>query len=118
MSETYSVYFNTGSGMTLIESGISAVELTIGFGPFLYNTGYSWRVDATNGYGTTTGDTWTFTSLVFAPPLPTGVSLSDVAGSEGVITDAAKAAATGSNNIITLRKLLAAANNRIWFEDV
>ncbi len=112
--ETYNVYVDTGEGMTLVASGISDVFWSIDFGPFLYNLEYSWRVDATNEQGTTTGDVWTFRSLVFSTPLPTGMSLSDVAGEKGEpIGDP-----TGENNIITLRKIVAAAKDKIWIEDI
>ena len=110
MAETYSVYFDSGSGMELIESGITDTELTIAFGPFEYYTGYSWRVDATNEYGTTTGDTWTFTSIKYDPPLPSGITLND----DGVPTGTP----TGENNIVTIRRLVVAANNKIWYEAI
>jgi len=109
MAETYSVYFDAGDGMELVASGISDTELTIDFGPFLYSTGYSWRVDATNECGTTTGDTWTFTSLVYDPPLPSGVTMVDgePAGDP-----------TGENNMVTIKRLVVAADNKIWYEDI
>jgi len=114
MAETYNVYVDGGDGMVLVAEGISDTFWTVNFGPLLYNTGYSWRVDAINEYGTTTGDVWTFNSIVFSTPLPTGMSLSDVAGSEGVPTGTP----TGGNSIISLRKLIAASNNKIWMEDL
>ena len=109
MAETYNVYFDTGSGMELRASNISDTELTVDFGPFLYSTGYSWRVDATNESGTTTGDTWTFTSLVYDPPLPSGITMVD-----GEPTGDP----TGENAVITMRRLVAAANNKIWYEAI
>jgi len=114
MAETYNVYVDTGDGLTLVAAGISDLYWAVDFGPLLYNNGYSWRVDAINEYGTTTGDVWTFTSLVFNPPLPTGISLTDVEGDEGEQTGTP----TGANNMITVRKLIAAANNKIWLEDI
>ena len=109
MAETYDVYFNDGGGMEQVASGISDTELVIVFGPFEYNTEYSWRVDATNEYGTTTGDVWTFTSIVYAPPLPTGVTLVG-----GVPTGTP----TGGNNMMTTKRLVAAAYNKIWYENI
>ena len=114
MAETYNVYFNDGSGMVQVASGISDTELTVVWGPFDYNMDYSWRVDSVNENGTTTGDVWTFTSLKYDPPLPTGVTLTDVAGSEGVPTGTP----TGENAVISIKRLVAAANSKIWYEDL
>jgi len=114
MAETYDVYVDIGEGMVLVASGISDLFWDIDFGPFLYNNGYSWRVDATNENGTTTGDVWTFTSLAYSPPLPTGITLTDVEGDEGEQTGTP----TGVNNMITVRKLIAVANNKVWMESI
>ena len=112
--ETYDVYFDLGEGLVLVASGISEVELERTGGLLLYNFPYSWRVDAVNEFGTTTGDEWTFNTLLFAPPLPSGVSLTDVEGEEGEPTGTPN----GLNNMITVRKLIAAANNKVWVEDL
>lgn len=45
----------------------------------------------------------------FDPPLPSGVTLVD-----GVPTGTP----TGESNMITIRKLVAAADNKIWYEDI
>lgn len=58
---------------------------------------------------------------ILHPPLPTGVTLSDEDGVPPDIppgTPVGTESATGENNIITVRHLLAAANNRIWLEDI
>jgi len=112
MAETYNVYFDDGSGMMLVAAELAITELTITFGPFDYATDYSWRVDATNGAGTTTGDTWTFKSLEFNPPLPTGVTMVD-----GTLESGTVGMPTGENNMMTIKRLMAAAQNKIWFED-
>ena len=116
MAETYDVYFDRadGEGLELIAVDISDLEQAIAFGPFDYNTGYSWRVDAVNEYGTTTGDVWTFTSIKFDPPLPSGVTLTDVPGEEGEPTGTP----TGENAVIRVSRLVAAAHNKIWYEDL
>ena len=114
MVETYNVYFDSGDGMVSVASGISDTELAVSFGPLNYNVDYSWRVDAVNEHGTTTGDVWTFTSLKYDPPLPSGVTLTDVAGSEGVPTGTP----TGENAVISIKRLVAAANSKIWYEDL
>ena len=43
----------------------------------------------------TTGDAWSFIVIAFNPPLP-----------------------TGENNMFTVRRLVAAAKNTIWIEDI
>ena len=104
MAETYSIYFGTTSGnLSLIQSGLEATEVAVPDLPLEYNTTYYWRVDATNEYYTTTGDEWSFTTIVFDPP---AVSV-DGSGNP-----------TGENNMYTVRRLAAVANNKFWYEDV
>lgn len=110
MAEVYDVYFDSGDGLELIAVSVSDLEQAIAFGPFEYNTEYSWRVDATNDYGTTTGDVWTFTCIKYDPPLPDGVTL-DAAGDP-------TGTPTGENCMVTTRLLVAAANSKIWYEDI
>jgi hypothetical protein len=62
--------------------------------PFDYNTEYQWRIDSVNAQGTTTGDTWSFTTLALSPP---------------VITD-------GSLQVV--KRLVAAAADTFWYEDI
>jgi len=110
MDETYNVYFDSGDGLELVAAGISAVEYTVAFGPLNYNTEYSWRVDAINDSGTTTGDVWTFTCIKYDPPLPSGMTLDDDGEPTGT--------PTGENCMLTTRLIVAAADDKIWFEDI
>jgi len=71
---------------------------------------YEWRIDSTNDNGTTTGDTWTFTSFTFEPPLPPGATVDEVGVQGGT--------PTGENAMIQVKRLVVAANNKIWYEDV
>ena len=96
---------------------------------FGYNTVYTWRVDSTNQFGTTTGDAWTFTSVAEDPPTvtyyynsgtpstsfwyyllpggshpPTGVENTDYV----IIAH--------PNAMLTHKRLVVAANNKIWYE--
>jgi len=77
---------------------------------------FEWRVDATNAFGTTTGSTWTFTSIALDPPLPSGYSLDFSTNPAGVPTSDGSPA--GGNNMLTIRKLVAAAGNKFWYEDI
>ena len=82
------------------------------------NATYEWRIDATGVFGTVTGNTWEFTTFTFDPPLPTGITL-NIEGADG--DDPAgvqEGTPTGVNNMITIRGLVAAANDKIWFEDI
>lgn len=122
MSETYDVYFGTDPmALTLLASGVSDTQLPV-TGPFQYNTTYYWRVDATNEVGTTTGDVWSFTTIKFDPPSPSyelipggsGLGPWDVPpGVPGV-----DFRWVGDNRMITTKRLVVAAMNRIWYEEV
>jgi hypothetical protein len=79
--ETYDVYF----GLSLAMPGL----------PLGYNIRYYWRIDATNEYGTTTGDTWYFNSIVFYPPVPSY---------------------SPPNMMATQRTLILCANNKVFYE--
>ena len=91
MAETYDLYFGTISGsLDLVVADITATVYAPPSLPLAYNTVYYWRVDATNEYGTTVGDEWHFTTLVFTPPT------------------------SGPTSKI----LVACANNKVWYEDI
>jgi len=104
MAETYNVYFGTPGNLVQIAEEQAGLSIVVPYN-LEYNTVYNWRVDATNEYGTTTGDTWSFTVLVLSPPtISTGV------GGAGDFT--------GENNMLTVNRLISAANNKIWYEDL
>ncbi len=84
-----------------------------------YNTPYSWRVDSVNQFGTTTGDTWGFTSITFDPPIATWENLpgktlgpltSGVAGTDYRWT--------GSNALNTVKYILVAKDMSIYYAEV
>ena len=110
-ADTYDIYYGTLSGfLTLVAEGVSDFEIALVAGNFdHYGEIYYWRVDAVNAAGTTQGDEWYFTALIFNPVLPTGITLVD----EEPTGDP-----TGENNMITVRRLVAAANSKIWYEEI
>jgi hypothetical protein len=109
--DTYDVYFRVqGEEWVEVSSAQEALLWAITFGTLGYGTTYEWRVDATNEEGTTTGDTWSFTCLAFAPPLPTGVTLD----ADGEPTGTP----TGENTMLTVKRLVAAAENAFYYEDI
>jgi len=114
MATTYSVYFGVEPGvLALVESGVEDFEIPMPQA-LEYNVVYYWRVDTVVDGETATGNEWYFTSIAYDPPLPTGMSLTDVEGEEGEPTGTP----TGENNMITIRKLVAAAHNKLWVEDI
>lgn len=125
VADTYEVYFReSGDDWKLVGSAQAGVEWTIDFGILAYETTYEWRIDATNIYGTTTGDTWSFDTIEFDRIrvsyrlLPGGAGAGhgpydDPPGVEG--TDWAW---TGENAMLTIKRLVAAANSKIWYESI
>jgi len=117
---SYNVYYGENeAGLTLVSEGQAGLSFTISgitYGsPFNYVISRTWRIDAINESGTTTGDVWVFTTIKLAPPLPTGLSLDSGGGNEGTGTTGT---ATGENNTITIKKLVVAANSKIWYENI
>ena len=74
-----------------------------------YNSTYYWQVQAAasaGGFGTLlTSVIWSFTTTTFRPP---AVSIGD--GGAGDFT--------GENNMLTKKRFIAAANNKIWYENL
>ncbi|KKN10841.1 hypothetical protein LCGC14_1032460 [marine sediment metagenome] len=122
-TDTYNVYFRLqGEDWVEVSSAQAALEWAIVFGTLGYEATYEWRVDATNIAGTTTGDTWSFDSLVFDQLRVSYVLISggsgagpydDPAGTEG--TDWRW---TGINFMTAIRRLVVAANSKIWYESI
>lgn len=128
-AETYDVYFRPfGEFFEKIASDITDIFIdaivahTVAFnGHYSYGQLYFWCVIAKNEYGSNYtppvdygigygGTIWEFNAVVFEPPLPSGITLDE----DGVPTGTP----TGENNMITVRRLVAAANDKIWVEDV
>jgi hypothetical protein len=80
-TDTYAVYFGTNTDP---ENNPKTVVSDASFDPgsLTYNTTYYWRVDAINAHGTTTGDTWYFTTQ--PPPACTEGWTARNAESEGI----------------------------------
>jgi len=110
---SYDVYCGTLSGfLSLLESGVTDLSYTLRSTNWpLYGKVYYWRIDAVNDVGTTTGDEWYFTTLIYKPPTPSGITWSDPGNDTGYT-----GTPTGVNNLITVRRLVAAANDAIYYE--
>jgi hypothetical protein len=117
-ADTFDVYFGTESGnLSLVSSEQAATQYTLG-SVLAYGTTYYWRVDATNEYGTTTGDEWSFTTLSFDPPGSTARYKSDDSVVPiGTAFDSDTMYYTGENFIANMATLIAAADDAIWYED-
>lgn len=110
---SYNIYYGTLSGfLTLLESDVTDLSYTLRSTNWpSYDQAWYWRVDAVNDYGTTTGDEWYFTTLIFSPPTPSGITWTDPGNSDGHTGQA-----TGLNNMITCKRLVAASDNCLWVE--
>lgn len=107
-ADDFDVWFGPTGNMTLRSSGQVGTTWSIPAEVLFYETGYEWRIDANNAVGTTTGDTWTFDTIVFTPPLPSGQApgAGGEFGGEG-----------GKNNMVTVKRIVAAANDTVFYED-
>ena len=93
------VYFGPSGNMSLVDANDTDQSFSLtGYLPFPYNTTYQWRIDSVNDAGTTTGDTWSFTTLVFGPP----------SGGSG----------PGSGDFQLIKRLCACADDKFWYESV
>lgn len=123
--DTYEIYFReSGDDWELVGEAQAGVEWTIDFGTLNYGTTYEWRIDATNVYGTTTGDTWSFDTLVFSWVL---VSYRLLPGGGGAGygpydsppgTQGTDWEWTGESNMLTVKRLVAVANSKVWYESI
>jgi len=124
---SYDVWYGENeAGLTKVSAGQEETSFTISgidYGsPFDYVVSRTWRIDAINAAGTTTGYIWTFTTIVFDPPQVTYV-LIDGGNERGPYDDPPGVEGTdwrwtGESNMITVRRLVAAAYNKIWYEDI
>ena len=122
-TDTYEIYYRaSGDDWVLVGVSQAGITWTIPFGSIDYDTTYEWRVDATNVYGTTTGDTWSFDAITFDRIRASYVLISGGSGSgpyddpPGV--EGTDWAYTGLNFMTAIRRLVAAANDKIWYEDI
>lgn len=90
----------------LLRAGIAGLSFQIPSGLKNYVT-YFWQVTATrDGVFLADSDIWSFTILPIFPPLP-GVTI-DSTGPLGI--------PNGTNGMVTLKRVVVAANNKIWAE--
>lgn len=109
-TDSYDIYFGLESGnLTLVDNTVGLLLDLVSVFP-TYNYTYYWNIDAVNDFGVTSGNEVSFTTIAFYPPLPTGVTLDNDGNPTGT--------PTGINNMITVRRLVVAANSKIWYESI
>jgi len=114
-ADTYKVYFEQGANDYVGETADTSIACPIN--TLARNTAYPWRVDSANIFGTTTGDTWTLTTLALAYPIGSyelidGGDTPDAGGTPGE-----DFYWTGENNMATIHRLIALAGNAIWYTE-
>lgn len=137
-SDSFDVYYGIESGnLTKVSDAQVGLSYTItdttNGSPFEYLVTRYWRIDSTNDAGTVTGDEWSFTTIRLDPPgvtyfYPTGGYyyrlLIDTNGDygdppPGGVENTDYVIVTYEPNFIrTNRKLVAIAENRLWYEDI
>jgi len=121
----YNLYGSNGLSVPNIES--TSYSLPTRY--LKYNTTFSWRVDAKNQFGTTTGDTWSFTTIPIFPPMSTNTyngqyyrllikedGIVGTSPADGGVEDVDFIYVDGPNLITVHKYLVAAAKNRIYYE--
>ena len=122
-TDTYEIYYRAqGGSWTLVGVAQAGLSWTIPFGSIAYSTTYEWRIDATNVYGTTTGDTWSFDAIDY-DQLRISYRLISGGNGNGPYDSTPGVQGTdweytGLNNMITVRRLVVAANSKIWYEAI
>lgn len=87
-----------------------------------YSNTYTWRVDTTNEFGTTDGDTWSFSTIPMSRTVcswdnydgkTAGPGVENGDGVEGV-----DYYWTGDNCISTVKRVIAFAGDRVWITEI
>jgi hypothetical protein len=105
-------------GLTGLSYDSAVVNFEQGY-LWAYGSPYTWSVDSVNQFGTTVGDNWTFTSVVYDPPVSnwenlTGKTLGPLTnGVEG--TDYRW---LGNNIINTVKFFLVAKDSSIYYSEI
>ncbi len=121
--DDYTVYFSVDGGSNYVPRTDRSRYSILTYKMFLdvtldYSTTYYWFVRKSTGGVDTDSDTWSFTTMNFAPPahstrirLEYGEDPEDPEGSTIEVP-------SGENNQITVHRVVAAAKNKIFYEDV
>lgn len=104
---SYTVHFSIDGGSNFIPQNDRSRYSIITYKMFLgitldYGTTYYWFVRKDVEDEITDSDVWSFSTLAFLPPWPSRHPVTDLL--------------TGDNGMVTVRRLVAAANNKIFYE--
>jgi hypothetical protein len=83
---------------------------------FEWEEAVTWRVDTTNEYGTTTGTSWTFTALDLDHLRITWQAIDGGSGPYDGGTEGTDFRWTGLNNVMTIKRLVVVARDRLFYE--
>jgi hypothetical protein len=119
-ASTYATGYDVWVGSTKAVSNTDQVSvLPVAVLPLTWGVEYTWRIDPRNEYGATTGDEWTFTTLVLDPPRVFARYLSDNSiVPTGTAFNPATMYATGENGMGSLRRLVLFCGSSLWYESV
>ena len=90
MANTYYVYFGEAGDMDLVVSGGETAEYDIPYSTLEYGIEYEWRVNVLNEYGLSQGPVWSFVATPFFAP----------------------------TDIVSVKRLIVAADSKIFYEDI
>ena len=94
-ASNYDVYFGQSSPGT---SQGNQAATNFDTGTMDNDTTYYWRIDSNNVAGMTTGNVWSFTTIIAAPAQVTGASPADAATNQAITVDISWSAASGADN--------------------
>jgi hypothetical protein len=97
-STSSDVYFGTDSTPDSGEFQGNQTATTFEPGAMVNNTTYYWRIDEINAVGTTTGNVWSFTTIVAAPAQATNPSPANSATDVAVNADLSWTAGSGATS--------------------
>ena len=100
-ASSYDVYFGTSASLGSGDLQGNQSGTSYALGTLAFSTTYYWRIDAVNGSGTTTGQTWSFTTEAdtIAPPgQPGSPTPSNGATAVSIGQDLAWGAASGADS--------------------
>lgn len=113
-ANSYDLYFGTLSGFTTYVGSTSGLTFDLNSGNTLkYKRFYYWIITSVNDFGNTDSIEFTFTTIGLDPPLPDGLSFTGDPEDEN---NGISGTPTGLNNMITVRKIVACAENTFYYE--
>jgi len=123
--DNYTFYLSDGGDFVpqLDRSRYSIIQIAMYLGVTLdYSTEYSWFVRKQWGPDPNTdyydSEIWTFSTIDYLPPVPSWRLLPGGTGGPGEGTEGVDWVYTGENNVFPKKRLVVAAENRIYYEDL